>query len=329
LKKILNIALPVLISAGLFYWFLQGANPTQLWNNMLQANLGIVAVTILIALFAHFLRALRWILLLNTLGLQAKPLNGFLAVMTAYFGNIFIPRAGELMRCVVLNKSDGIPIESGFATVVAERVIDFLCLLTLIGFALLFEFDRFYFFINEKILKANPSGSTSMLKYYVLGGAILMFAISFIFRKRLLQISLVQKIWNFIATIFKQAYEVVFKLKNRGLFLTYTLFIWVCYYFMTYLIFFAMPATAHLGPMAGLVILIAGGLGMSAPSSGGIGTFHFIVATGLTLFYGLEKSQGEAYAAVVHTSQLLTMLLLGGTCSFIAYYVIGNSRTKA
>jgi glycosyltransferase 2 family protein len=54
-----------------------------------------------------------------------------------------------------------------------------------------------------------------------------------------------------------------------------------------------------------------GGLGMAAPVQGGIGVFHLLVSSSL-LLYGLTKESGMAYALLLHTSQTLLVVLMGG-----------------
>ena len=44
------------------------------------------------------------------------------------------------------------------------------------------------------------------------------------------------------------------KLKNPGLFILSTIGIWVFYYFVSYVLFFCIPETSNLGPLAGLDI---------------------------------------------------------------------------
>lgn len=277
-----------------------------------------------IALMAHLSRALRWNILLGTLGHKPKARNTFIAVMSGYFGNIFIPRGGELMRCAILNRSDKIPFESSFATVVAERVFDFLCLLFLMVISLVLEFDRFYKLFKDIIFAPKPKQETSVLMWVIYGLFILGAVAFLVFRKKIIASSFYAKAKNFVITTINQAKDVFLTLNNKGLFIFHTVFIWVCYYFMTYLIFFSLPVTEHLGPMAGFVVLIAGAFGMSAPTIGGIGSFHFMVYSALFLFYGVKMEDGKSYAFVLHSSQLLTMLVIGGFCTFLAYYVIGK-----
>ena len=85
-------------------------------------------------------RALRWILLIEPLGYKPSSRNAILAVITAYFANIAMPRLGEITRCGSLNKTDNIPMDKLIGTVITERVIDFLTLLLLIAFVLIMKF---------------------------------------------------------------------------------------------------------------------------------------------------------------------------------------------
>ena len=102
----------------------------------------------------------------------------------------------------------------------------------------------------------------------------------------------------------------VLKLQNKSGFWISTLLIWVLYYTMAYVVIFAMPSTSHLGLLAGLSILIMGGLGMSAPVQGGFGTYHILVGSVLSL-YGVAQKDGYFFATLIHTSQTLTVLIVG------------------
>ena len=93
---------------------------------------------------------------------------------------------------------------------------------------------------------------------------------------------------------------------------------------MTYLVFFAFAPTAHLGALAGLLILVVGAIGMSAPVQGGIGAFHYLVASAL-LIYGISKEDGVSYALLLHTSQSLTVIIIGGI-SFVISLLIGKNK---
>jgi uncharacterized membrane protein YbhN (UPF0104 family) len=77
------------------------------------------------------------------------------------------------------------------------------------------------------------------------------------------------------------------------------------------LAFFALSSTSDLSPIAALAALVFGSLGMIVPVQGGIGAFHWMVAEGLTL-YALPKTEGLGFATLIHSSQILVILLIGG-----------------
>ena len=312
----------MIIAAAMIWIILVFVDPKEIWERVSQANLAIILLAISISILAHLSRAYRWKLLLQPLGYNPPLWHSFIAVMTAYFVNIFIPRGGEVARCAVLKKSDEIPFTSSIATVVAERVVDFLCLLVLIGFAFVLEYDRFMKFFQETVFAKKETTEQSFPWMYLLMALMVVGAIIFFsLKKYFLRISFINKIYEFIVSLFIQAYTTFRLLKKKREFILHTILIWFGYYLMTYLVFLALPFTEHLDGMAGLVILIVGGLGMSAPSSGGIGPFHFMVAGALTLFYGLTSENGVAYAFVIHTSQMISLFVFGGMAASLSLFL--------
>lgn len=315
LKNILKISIPLLLAAILLWYVLQKVNLQELFQRLAQANYYWVALAILISVFSHYLRAARWQVMIAPLGYKPTIWNLFMAVMTGYFANIFLPRAGEFLRCVSINRTDKVPVNAAFGTVIAERAIDFLSLLLLLGLSLILEFNRFRAFFQQFVLaKKGDSATNGFVSNY--GLLFLVFAIIAIvalvyFRSKIFKSQFFIKILDFALGIWAGIVSIK-DLKNRNLFVIQTISIWLCYYTMTYLMFYSLPATSGLSMVAGLVILIVGGLGMSAPVSGGIGPFHLMVAGALELFYGLSQKDGIAYAFVIHTSQMIMVIVIGG-----------------
>jgi hypothetical protein len=108
-------------------------------------------------------------------------------------------------------------------------------------------------------------------------------------------------------------------LRSVPLFLFHTVFIWAMYYLMAYFGFFALQATSGLSWQAAMVVLVAGGIGMSAPVQGGIGTYHLMVSQGL-IIYGILKSHGMAYATIMHGSQVLTVIVFGALGYIVLWF---------
>ena len=87
------------------------------------------------------------------------------------------------------------------------------------------------------------------------------------------------------------------------------LFIWLMYYLMTYVCFFAIESTKLLSPIDGLFIMVIGGLGMVAPVQG-IGAYHLVVKLDLMIL-GISSDAALLFATIVHTCQTLMTLFVG------------------
>ena len=206
-------------------------------------------------------------------------------------------------------------------TVVTERVIDVLVLLGLLGGALLLDFTTYWKFVTEQLLGGRYNDLARNRTPLLIAAAIallLLLTVGYaLFRnlERLRQNAVFNKAVVFVKGLLAGAFSVL-KMERKALFLFHTLFTWTVYYFMDYLAFFCFPETYNLDMRAGLAVLTFGAFGMAAPVAGGIGPFHVLVQ-GVLLVYGISKEAGIAYALVVHGSQTLLVVLMGGI-SFVA-----------
>ena len=112
----------------------------------------------------------------------------------------------------------------------------------------------------------------------------------------------------------------VWKMKQKSLFILYTILCWVGYYLYFYLCFYAFGFTENLGPVAGLIVFAMSSLGVAAPTQGGIGAWHFMVITSL-LVYGVSWEQGSAFAGAIFTIQSAWLILIGIFSIFAIQYV--------
>ncbi len=271
------------------------------------------------AILSHLIRAERWKLLLHPVGEKASTLHGFLSVMVGYFINLVIPRGGEVSRCYNLYRLNGAPVEVSLGTVVAERVIDLFFLITLIAVSFLIELDNLlYFFQSDQIKElSGRGGSTNSRFYWMLGiGAIvfiaaLYFLARYFYRSRkFLALRVMSKTRKALRGL-KSGLLSVFRLEKRGLFIFYSVLIWVLYYFMMYLVMLAFPETARLGFFAALTIFVIGGIAMALPLPGGAGSFHILVPLGLVMLYSLPQEQAVAFTFIFHGWQTLVIIIVG------------------
>ena len=158
LKFVLFLGLSVLL-----FWLVYR---DQDWDELMQVlrhdvDYTWVAVACLMGMASHLCRALRWQLLVESMGYRIRLANGFMGVMVGYFANLAIPRMGEFTRCGVVAKYEKIPFPNLLGNVVTERVIDMLILLALTLLMVLTQFKQLGIFLD-----ANPEIRTNLFRLF-------------------------------------------------------------------------------------------------------------------------------------------------------------------
>lgn len=279
-------------------------------------------------LAAHVSRAHRWTLLIGTLGHKLSLFRSFIAVMIGYIANIAFPRMGEVSKCAVLNQTNNIKINQLFGTVLIERVVDTLCLLTVLILTFLLEYERLFYFyvvnIHDQI--------TPLFNWWNLLTIIGLIAL-FIMLYKIWEIKskgenpLIIKIRGFLGDL-KKGFASLKEMPARSqlIFWGHSVFIWLMYWAMTYVVFFSFENLKNTEPVAGLTSLAVGSLGFVMPVQGGIGTYHWAVKEGLRL-YDIPTQLGMSYATVVHGSQALATILVGLLAFLALFFVKKNAKT--
>ncbi|MHB1178287.1 MAG: lysylphosphatidylglycerol synthase transmembrane domain-containing protein [Daejeonella sp.] len=300
----------LIIGIALMVLAFRGQDPDRLISDLQKAHYGWVAASLSACLAAHILRAYRWRMMIGALGHGAPSmLNTTYAVLIGYMANVAFPRMGEISRCGVINKTDSIPMAKLIGTVIVERIIDLLMFAIVIALTLILQFDVLSEFLYRNvILKMN--GTTGNL-------AVLIFAAGILFAALILFYLLMKKkkwgirirIYNLFMGL-RSGILSVKDVENKAAFIGSSVTIWFLYGLSTYLCFFAISTTSGLNVLAALSTLMFSSLGMIAPVQGGIGAFHWIVSAGLEM-YNIPKSEGLAYALLIHTSQTMLVLFTG------------------
>ena len=318
---ILKYALLLSISGALMWYAVRGQDLSRIGHYIATANYFWLALTLTLSALGYLSRAYRWQMQLNASQTPAPYWPVYHAMMVGYLANLVLPRMGEVIRCSVLRRTSGVPVQVALGTVVTERVIDVLVLLGLLSAVLLLDFNTFWNFVTVQVLggryEALARNRTPLLVAAVIGGVLLLTVGYALFRnlERLRQNAFFNRAILFVKGLLAGVFSVL-KLENKGLFLLHTVFTWTVYYLMDYLAFRCFPETYSLDTKAGLAVLTFGAFGMAAPVAGGIGPFHVLVQ-GILLVYGVSKEAGIAYALVVHGAQTLLVVLMGGI-SFVA-----------
>lgn len=321
LKSVLQYLLLILLTVVLLWLSLgglqvaEGENKTDfLWNAWEKSNkfyLMLMAVTVMIS---HVIRAERWRMLLKPTGNQISFSGSFLSLMIGYLVNLAVPRGGELSRCYNLYKLEKTPVEVSFGTVVVERIIDVICLVSLIALSFFVEWKKLKAFIDSLELPTRSGSSISPWVILIPVGIAGVAAMLFLLRKN--------EKFKKVLSGFKEGLLAVFQLKHKGLFIFYSIAIWALYFLMSYLVLKAFVETQELGVSAVLTLFAIGSIAMAVPLPGGAGSYHTLVPMGLVALYNLPQADAIAFVFIFHGWQTLITILGGVVSLIISYWII-------
>ena len=303
----------------LIWYFLSKLSPQDkidIISSFKSANYWWVLLSLILGILSHLSRAYRWQFMLEPLGFKPKLPNLIMTVLIAYLLNLLVPRSGEVARATAISKYENIPFEKAFGTIVAERIADVIMLLFIIGLA---------FFMQADLLKKTlfeDSSSNSLQSVLILIALLILGVVFYRFIKKSENTFFV-KVRNFINGLIEGAVS-IFKMKKKWPFIFHTVFIWLMYVLMFYVVSFALPETTNLPFEAIIVGFVVGGLSM-ALTNGGLGTYPVFVASALIL-YNIEDNPARAFGWIMWTAQTLMILLFGGL-SFLLLPIYNRNRT--
>ena len=320
IKYILFLVLGLLL---LFFAF-KNTNLNDLIEEAKKVDLLWIWLSMFFGFLAFISRGLRWVYLIENMGYNAKKINSIYAVCIGYFTNLAFPRAGELSRCTSLSESDKIPVNKLFGTIILERTIDFIILLSLISFVFFMKLETVYTFFN-RIEK--EVGGNSNIGFILIAVFSIILIVFIVFKTKFKKTSTYQKIVDFLKGL-SDGFKSIKGIKNKWAFWGHTIFIWFMYFIMTYVCFFAIESTKLLTLIDGLFIMVVGGLGMVLPVQGGVGAYHLLVSEALmsiNLENSINNTDATLFASVVHACQTLMTLFVGS----ISLLMLFLSKRKA
>lgn len=333
LKKQINryIRVMLYLAAGLvILWLIsRGQDIDLIWREFREANYFWIFLAALVILLSHLVRALRWNLLIESMGHPVHTGTTFNALMAGYLSNLAVPRLGELTRCLVLSKTSPTSFNALIGTVVAERVFDMLSLLLIIFLTVTLQFGFLKDFLDRVFLIPMLSQGADywmLLLFLGIAGLVMVAGLLLFFHNKLKNPTpdgFYDKLKRQLSGI-KNGIKTIGRMEKKSLFLFYSIAIWTLYFFSVYLCFFAIASTSHLSVASGITLLAVGSLGIVAPVPGGIGTYHFLTSITLTELYGIAAEPAISYAYIAHATQTAVIIAAGA----IAWVFISLDRKK-
>ncbi len=296
--------LPLGLSIVFLYIAFYDENINKIIAILSNASIFWIVVLLITMLFSHYLRAVRWKVILHSVKPNASIINIFGAVMVGYGVSCVVPRLGEVSRAVVLGKWEKLSRSSMFGTVILERIIDIIFLgLTVIVSVIIWSEDLY---IKFPWLK-----STLYITILLMAGVILFIYFLIRFREKFygLIIKILgkfsEKLAHKAAYIFDMMTIGFASLKGKkNYFYTIILsaLIMMAYALSAYIGFYilGMENIKHVTYAMAWVLMSISAIGVVIPTPGGIGSYEALAKAALVLLFGFGESISLAYAIITH-----------------------------
>lgn len=321
LKKFLRYGIPLIISFGLCYLLFTGIDFNEMIETIRnECNFWWIGLALVLSVFSHIFRAMRWRILLRALKINAPLSTVVYSVFGTYAVNLVFPRLGEIWRTSYIAHRQKASFTTVFGSMLADRLADGLMVLLLTFVAFIWASGAI-----SKYLSQNAKNYDKFLEFisspwlWVVIVAIVAILWWLFTKKR------DNKIISGIIDIIKglwTGFIAIFKMKGKWTWVLLSFAIWGCYFSQLFVTFFAFEETTAVFEKNGIIVVLVcfvlSSIAMGVPSNGGIGPWQWAVIFGLSI-YGMSQKGGIslAFANLVLGSQ--TLLIIGlGIYTFIA-----------
>jgi uncharacterized protein (TIRG00374 family) len=129
-RKAIQLLVLVAVSAVLLWFAFRGTNWGAVGGALASARPGWIVLVMAAGVLSVFVRAVRWRILLRPVG--DAPIYAALSATAIGFGAtaVFPFRLGEVLRPILLSRNSRIPMSAAFSSVLLERLLDVLLIVT-------------------------------------------------------------------------------------------------------------------------------------------------------------------------------------------------------
>lgn len=329
LLSILKISITVLIVGFSIYFSVWKVDFSELGRSFRTANYWYALLIIPVILLSHYVRALRWKVILERIHPEVRTGNLFAGVMIGYFMNNLIPRSGEIVRPWFTAQTEKeTSFSSLLGSIIVERFIDTVALL--IGIAAILFVDKELFNGFEEI--GVDAGVIQPILYMaILLGVVFIiiapsklglwmaetFSVPLLWIARLPGLSKLSALRSGVLDMFRKlqlGFGAIKSVRQVLLVSFHTVLLYFLYLVPLYIMFFAFAsgASGNANLFAALEIWAVTALGYAvAPTPGAFGVFHATARIALMKFAGFTEADAVAYATLTHFVNYLVPIALG------------------
>ena len=319
-KQTARVAISLALMVLLLAVFLWNVDLAEVGRSITGADPALLALAGFLALFAYWLRAVRWQLILRPVG-RVRHISVVLTTAVGYAAITLLPaRMGDIIRPLLLARRDRIPASASLASILTERVFD---MWTVVMFFLVFiiwppEMPE----LDEQALR---SFEILSLSGYLIGAGLLVGTLMllglFRYQDRFVEVLTRPVAWinarwrqpaaNFL-NHFLDGLRVLQRPRDLLVTVVASLVMWYVIYWQVRITLLAFDLDLPL--RAAFLLTTLAVIGLAVPTPGGMGGFHKATQVGLTLFFAVELNRATAIAIAYHAVCFLPITVIGLLC---------------
>lgn len=313
-----RVALILVLTLGLLYFFLQSIDLKEVLENITQVNLFFLILALLLAPLHLVTRAIRWKYLLQHEKENVSFKSRFAANAVGFTVSLTFPgRLGEVVKPLYLAQKEKMPKGFVLGTAVVERIFDIFTMCLLLGVFLLSKplyasifyidedmYSRLYFWGIAGVAIASIVLIVTLALYFFKNKTMRLIG----FFLRPLPVRFSQKITELLEE-FIQGMSFFQSPRTLLVYGFWSLVVWLGIIFLYWIFFLAYDTHIPFFLLIPYCFLV--GVGASIPTPGMVGGFHNFSQLGLTSFYGIDPNLAGAMTIVIHALQVVVTCLIG------------------
>lgn len=303
------------ISLVLLWWVFRGQDLGMIAGEIARADFLLLGGAVAVATFGFVIRAWRWKVLLHPLRPDTGFRPRFASVCIGFMANNLLPlRVGEFARAWALGRLEAVTVSGAFASLVVERLLDFLVILGLLLVAVGLPSFPSDVLLTEGPLGAGLRWALVLLAIMVVGLlALLVLPRQMVTLVERLSAPLPDDVRRPVTSAmeaFLDGLEILRSPRLLVLALAWTVGLWTWHCLAFWLGFRAFGIEVGYGPA--LLVNATTAFGAAIPSAPAFfGTFHAGAVAGLTGVYGVVRSSSLSFAVGFHLAGFVPVTLLG------------------
>lgn len=309
-SEIFKIITGILLGGVFLYLAFRNVDTRKMASSLKTANYWYILLAVTSLIFSHYLRTLRWMLLLAPIK-KIHSWSLFSALIIGYAANTFFPaHLGEFLRAFVIGIKHNVYTSTVFASIVLERIVDVISLLLimvlliiihpfpdwLINSGLVMLIGTFLIFSTLISLKLYKNKALRIFDYL-----LKPFPLKF-------NIYVQKIIHNFLSGLIPLK-----SVKHYIYSALLSILIWFCYALVYYFCIqaFNLEEVYNLSWYVSLVVLVFTTISIVVPASPGyIGTYHYLCQLSLMMF-GISSTEAFSYALIAHAVSIFPQTVIG------------------